>query len=125
MASYQLVSILLVLFLALLGVKALEDDYLDDSSFFITPFKTTFVHAPEACKRSGGILANLSEKNLQRVSSQVSKSFGPLSRAWVHSWVGVTYGNSCLALSTGTGPLGVINVQPDCNTPLHAICQSS
>ena len=125
MARYWFISGLFALTLLISGAKALVQDCSSSPDFFLTSVTTQFSDAEGACHGNGGLLAEVDDDNLQRAASKVFAKLGPSGQAWIHSWSGSTFGDSCLAISTGDGPGGVVSVVGGCDASLYALCQYS
>ena len=98
----------------------------DMGSFKDTEFKLFYgkdadceKDARAVCRRDGGELADVTSHNFSYLVKQLKK-VPKVSRAYVDSWNGDDYGNTCIALYQG----GSIVVPPEgCKGPTAFICQ--
>ncbi len=95
------------------------------SSLFLVKTAEPFAAAEATCQSIGLSLANITTYNFADATRLVYECVGAFSRAFLKSFQGDTYGNSCLALHTsGSVPGGSIGIPPSCAEPLPLLCQA-
>lgn len=83
-----------------------------------------FAGAEHACRTFGMKLADVDVFNFNEATQVVFGCGGPNSAAYIKSYWGNTYDNSCLALYTGNAvPGGAISTVMNCGKKLPVLCQ--
>ncbi len=84
-----------------------------------------FIGAADMCQSIGKELANITVYNFNAATQLVFDCVGPSRHAFIRSYWGNTYQNSCLALYSGSAaPGGAVSVPADCFEASPAICQN-
>jgi hypothetical protein len=103
---------------------ALKTAYANDFTVVDTPLP--FDHAQSACESLGLALADIGlYKNLASATDLAFQCLGPFRKAWIKSFYGDDYGQSCIAVKTKMmAPGGEVGIEEDCQIALPILCMS-
>ncbi|KAI8875438.1 hypothetical protein K501DRAFT_280366 [Backusella circina FSU 941] len=96
----------------------------NDGSLFLSNHTASFKSAHQACKKSGGTLAHISNENFAPATDLVFQCLGPNKNAWIGSWNSKSESDICLTLYVGnTSPGGSITKK--CSGKRYALCNTN
>ena len=103
---------------------ALKSAHTNDFTLVNSPLP--FDQAQSACDSIGLTLADIGlYKNLASATDLAFQCIGPFRKAWIRSFYGDDYGQSCLAVKTKImAPGGEVGIEEDCQIPLPVLCMS-